>query len=84
VSFDMTHLLRAGLTRAARGYVAALLVLTLADAGTTAQAGTATANLTVQITITDSCTINVARATLTCQIGGASLHGFNTGARAFR
>lgn len=55
----MAHSLTAGLTRAARGCVAALL-LALADGGTVAQAGTATANLTVQITITAACTINAA------------------------
>jgi spore coat protein U-like protein len=40
--------------------MAALLILAVADIGATAQAGTATANLTVQMTVTASCTINAA------------------------
>jgi spore coat protein U-like protein len=58
VSFNMTHLWKLG--RTARSWVAALFVLALAYGGASAQAGTANANLTVQITITASCTINAA------------------------
>jgi spore coat protein U-like protein len=60
VDFDMAHLQAIKLARATRRSVAALFVLALADGGVSAQAGTATANLTVQITITASCTINAA------------------------
>ena len=54
----MTHLRTLG--RTAQSWVAALFVLAVAYGGASAQAGTATANMTVQITITASCTINAA------------------------
>ena len=56
----MAHLQALQLARAARRCIAVLFVLALADGGASAQAGTATGNLTVQITITASCTINAA------------------------
>ena len=46
--------------RATRICVAALLVVVAAGYQATAQAGTATANLAVQMTVTASCTINAA------------------------
>ena len=60
MGFDMAHLQALKLARAVRRCAAALFVLALADGGASAQAGTATANLAVQITITASCTINAA------------------------
>jgi spore coat protein U-like protein len=56
----MAHLLTVHIGRAARACMAALFVMALVDGGTIARAGTATANLTVQMTITASCTINAA------------------------
>jgi spore coat protein U-like protein len=55
------------------------LVLGLLCAASTAQAGTATASLTVQITITASCTINAATLTFPSTAGTALLSAAVTG-----